>query len=153
MRIYHISLDMDDPHRTGQFLADMLGLNVKPFYLNGVNLTHPSGTSLELTPRHTTIAPSPELFQSSVGISHATSVHIALSSPFDREHIKATAARAGWMCQEATRGQGLPLIEVHVEGRYLFEIYCPEDRLLLEEFCAKSPYYQGEDTGKEKRPV
>lgn len=142
MFIYHISIDVDDPKTTGAFLSKMLDLNLREFYLDGVNLTHPSGTSLELTPRNTTISPSPKLFQSNGKVSHDTSVHISLTTPHSKEFVRTISAEAGWPCQDAMRGPQLPLLEVYVENRYLFEIYCPQDRALLDSFCASSPYYQ-----------
>jgi hypothetical protein len=142
MFIYHISMDVEDPKATGLFLSKILDLNLREFYLDGVNLTHPSGTSLELIPRNTTISPSPKLFQADGSVSHDTSVHVSLTTPHSKDTVRALCAEAGWPCQDATRGPGLPLLEVHVENRYLFEIYAPEDRAKLDEFCANSPYYQ-----------
>ncbi len=142
MFIYHISLDVEDPKATGGFLSKMLDLNLREFYLDGVNLTHPSGTSLELTPRNTTISPSPKLFEAGGSVSHDTSVHISLTTPHSKKKVRQLCEEAGWSCQDATRGPELPLLEVYVENRYLFEIYTPEDKAKLDEFCAHSPYYQ-----------
>jgi hypothetical protein len=138
-------MDVNDVQKTGLTLAKMLDLNIREFYLDGMNLTHPNGTSLELVPRNTVIRPSPDLFQSGGKVSHETSFHIALTSPLSPKEIQQFAGEAGWLSQDAFRGPDLPLVEVYVENRFLFEVYSVEHKKMLDEFVFNSAYYQRDE--------
>jgi hypothetical protein len=145
--INHISIAVNEPERTANFLAELWDGIVFPFPPAPdaffVIANDGKGTAVEVTPSGTVLIPGEGLpdendldaptdsfeaqFVKSEFVPRYVATHLNINTQKSIEEIRALANREGWRVLVCNRGGGLfQLVEVWVENTFMLEVMTPE---------------------------
>jgi hypothetical protein len=147
--INHISIGVNDPVKVANVLAEIWGGYALPFppAPNGhlVFADDGRGTMVEVTTAGTVLIPGEGLpAEETLDMSYPTeefeakfvergkapeyvATHLNINTKLSVEEVRAIAAREGWRCFVANRGEGaFQLIELWIENRFMLEVMTPE---------------------------
>lgn len=132
MKIMHASIPADDPKRTADVLARLVGGEAMPFPPGGSTSwmvwSADGATELEIVPRGHLMRRMDEQgdWQQAECAQRHSECHLALSVPRPAEEVIAIAQDAGWPARLCSRGGGyFDLVEVWVDGCFMLELLDP----------------------------
>lgn len=141
MKIMHASIPADDPKRTADVLATLMGGEAMPFPPGGsaswMVWSSDGATELEIVPRGHLMTRTPtqgdgqqgDWQQAEPAQRHSgrhSECHLAISVSRPAEEIIAIAQDAGWPARLCSRGGGyFDLVEVWVDGCFMLELLDP----------------------------
>lgn len=155
--IAHLSIPARDPIRVGKVVAKLIDAILLPFpVVEGAvialardgpgfavevfpeTVIHKPGTGMPV-PGESTNGPSvrPWDFQMEHDATppRGSAVHLALSTPLNKDEILALGAAEGWRCIATDRGGVFAPVELWLENRFLLEVMTREETERYRQFA------------------
>jgi len=132
--LFHLSIEVDDPRRVAQVVAELFGGAAAPFppvtpgswiALAGDD----RGTAIEFYPRGTEIHEVPgdnDAMGLRVSPRRNNATHFAMATKLSEDQVMAIAMREGWPAKYRKRGGAFGVIEIFVEGCQMIEVLTDE---------------------------
>jgi len=134
--LFHVSIAADDPKRTAEMIAELWRGRAYPFppVAKGSWVAMAGddrNSTIECYPRGTVLFEGegenePEARNLGEAAPRNGASHAAIATPLSLDEVKAIAARYGVSAKLLSRGGIFHVIELWVDGAFLFEVLTPE---------------------------
>ncbi len=130
--LFHVSIEADDPRRTAEVLASVMGGHAAPFppVANGswmALVEDGRGTMIEVYPRGTALVPGAAGARGLPSTPRrCNATHFAIGTSMDLDAVLAIAAAEHWPAAYFKRGGAFGVIEVWIDDCQMIEVLTPE---------------------------